>query len=313
MESDDIEVENEAQLLNFIAKMKENMKQDLKSLKSRIQPACYNKAAPADRTKSHRKQKIEASRKAFRAAGYHDISSFFEASGPVTSRSSSSSFESLPQAPGVMEEVFTVAEEEEEEEVIMRRRRIHLLREEEEEKEEEEIGGNIQSSSVAPLPGMQSSFSVSLSPPPPEEDTGPESLSNLNFASGSGSPPNSVIRTRVEDSGSNHCSQCCQPLSPDSTHFQTAITSLKKKMKEKDLSAILRARISAMLAFLHFYTTGEMGWKEASITASKGSGCGLGFAQSLRLWVWEYLEDSGSLPTSRYGTNKSKTDDEDFS
>ncbi|KIJ33887.1 hypothetical protein M422DRAFT_182735 [Sphaerobolus stellatus SS14] len=56
-----------------------------------------------------------------------------------------------------------------------------------------------------------------------------------------------------------------------------------------------------------------MGWKQASSTASKGSGYGLGFARSLRLWVWEYLEDHTSLPMPQYGTTKSKIDDEDFS
>ncbi|KIJ25460.1 hypothetical protein M422DRAFT_273600 [Sphaerobolus stellatus SS14] len=42
MDLDDIDVQNETQLLTFIAKMKENMSQYLKSLKTRIRPTQHN-------------------------------------------------------------------------------------------------------------------------------------------------------------------------------------------------------------------------------------------------------------------------------
>ncbi|KIJ36427.1 hypothetical protein M422DRAFT_261165 [Sphaerobolus stellatus SS14] len=95
MELDDIEIKNEAQLLTFVARMKDNLSQHLKALKNRIHPTRHNKANPAERTKRYRKQKFDTSRKAYRAAGYADIGSYFQNHDSGRSTASSSSIESI--------------------------------------------------------------------------------------------------------------------------------------------------------------------------------------------------------------------------
>ena len=72
------------------------------------------------------------------------------------------------------------------------------------------------------------------------------------------------------------------PPSPDSPVLEAAIETLSMHLKNKNLDAVLQARLTVMLGFLHLYTAKKnLGWQESTFLTAKAAGYGLGFSHSL--------------------------------
>ena len=102
--------------------------------------------------------------------------------------------------------------------------------------------------------------------------------------------------------------------SPDSPILNPTILILKTRSKCLTLDLVYRRRLTAMLAFLRFYTHGYgTTWNAASLLAAVASGKGLGLAHSLHVWTWEFPEDNDQLSVSLHGKhNTSRLLDEDL-
>jgi len=300
MELDYSELQQEAEVLTFVSKMKENMSRFSKSVKDRVRLAGYNKCKPTERTKRHQKQQIAKRTKALRAAGYADISSFFQTRSSFSA--SRNSVETVSSrcptvAPGLC------SQKSEEEESLEEDRGL-LRREEEEESEEEDCVGSarILRKAMSPMPAtFRSSPQAPMRSLSQEEEH--SDLSSSDGRSDRGSASEATMgRPRA-----------CPPA-PDSPLLQKAIYLLNKQIKKRDLLDVDRKRITAMAGFLNIYTTSpHITWTDASVAASMASGNKESFARSLRMWVWDLLEDD-VMPVLRFGCHrKSRIEDEDFS
>jgi len=227
IQSDDSELQQEAEVLTFIAKMKQNMSSYLQSIKERAQPVRYNKTGkPTSRTKRHQKQQIVKRTKAYWAAGYQDISSFFQrkasaSQGSVEITSSMSDLEITAEPP--------TKDHQEEEEESSEENSVFLQREEEEEEDEEPSVGSIWEAEKISLmsdmlrsspcaPTMISSQAVR------DEEEEEEDLSESDDSNG---------KSHSED-GMRRC-----PPNPNSRQLQNLINILKKADESEGSSGCL--------------------------------------------------------------------------
>ncbi|KIJ33751.1 hypothetical protein M422DRAFT_264204, partial [Sphaerobolus stellatus SS14] len=298
----DVEIMDEDQCQSFATKMQQNLTKFLEFLKSKARPARYNPANPAPRTKRARAQKIREETKALRQAGFRDIREYFKqrrAISPVSVISVSSSSEpETTEAP----------------------RQVIYHQEEEEESEEEDGKGKGALGASRIVEPTQASAPHDIEPrstlgtnphePAPIVDSQPDQSSLVEIAL----REFEISQDEFHDEELKGSNPHASPPSPDSPMLEEAIEALSKHLKNKNLDTLLRARLTAMVGFLRLYTAKEgLGWQESAFLAAKAAGYGLGFARSLRRWVWDFIEDNTLLPISHYGHPISRIHDEDVS
>jgi len=323
--SDDLEVEDEGQLLMFISKLQLGIANFLHAAETRARPVHYNKMGnPAPRTKRQHEHDIQKSRKAYREQGYADIGSFFQKqpcaadSDVVMDVCGRQNVESVKR----WEE-----EEEDNERDVVPMTGTHLREEEEESEEEDE--SKDKGLNTAPDP---QSIARSLPSGLEKDEKHSQHVPRVTIDEiededcGTLCPEHGEIEELKDEDESNmeeelncissiviHQARARPPM-PTSPTLKDAVTVLTKRSKAKTLDVIFRGRLNGMLAFLRFYMSDQgIGWREASLLAATAAGKGAGLARSLRVWVWEFLEDNDQLPESLYGQHrKSRIEDEDL-
>jgi hypothetical protein len=101
----------------------------------------------------------------------------------------------------------------------------------------------------------------------------------------------------------------------DHKALHAAQEQLMAKSKSKDLDAVLRGRILAMIGVLNVFLDEELGytWTKASVIVAKSQGYGITWARSIRQWVLTFLS-THKLPVNQYGWSRSSVlEDEDIS
>lgn len=110
-------------------------------------------------------------------------------------------------------------------------------------------------------------------------------------------------------------SEPSRPPPKTSYALSEAIKTLGHTVRRHELHPAIRGRVTAMLAFLRYYTTLtlEKNWTESSELAAIGAGGGPSLARKLRSWVMTYLGDPQFLPTIRCtNARRALIDDEDI-
>ena len=326
---EDVEIEQDAAVLAFIHRMRENVVKYTKSLLERARPSRYKKIGKqAPRTERQHRQVIRQKTAALRAAGFSDIRNYFKTNSQTSMESGSVDWTQLNQA--------AEEEEAESEDNIVRNKGIPMREEEEESEddivenkgipmreEEEENEGEV--GPVGRQSGHSESIFSSLHPVP-------KTSSSTSMATASNVEPNTVdygteefeddmekILTTELESGPGHTAPTksrsrVTPPAPDSPRLLEVIKILQKRVKQKDLEYFTRSRTTAMIGFLQFYTTMEdIGWQEASLLAAQAAGFGKGSARNIHHMVWDLLEDPQSEPAIKLSGHKSRVHDEDFS
>ena len=101
----------------------------------------------------------------------------------------------------------------------------------------------------------------------------------------------------------------------DHKALHAAQEQLMAKSNSKDLDAVLRGRILAMIGVLNVFLDEELGytWTKASVIVAKSQGYGITQARSIQQWVLTFLS-THKLPVNQYGWSQSSVlEDEDIS
>ena len=93
------------------------------------------------------------------------------------------------------------------------------------------------------------------------------------------------------------------------------MAKLTVKSKDKKVDVVLQARVTAMVGTLNLYLDPEVSysWQQASLVVSKSQGHGVYHVQTIRQWIYRFI-NHGKLPLHCYkGTHSNILKNKDIS